>query len=118
MFDLSGTESNINGKVTINNEGEKSIIVFSLNLDGDEIGFELSYSVKYNENIVVEDINNSVDINNISEEDYATIMTNLTSNAGIQKIVSAFDSLYSYDDYNYNYDYDSDYDYNAYEYSY
>lgn len=68
--------------------------------NGENFGAEFKFKVSTKKNISVDrkDVTNSISIDNISDEDMASIYSKLMENEGIVKIIEEVSTLFGYDD--------------------
>ena len=102
---LNGSGMTINGNLKmLENTKNNTKLEFSIiePTTGTTIGFTFSSSVKYNQKLTNIDVSNSIDLNNLTEEEVNQITTKLMENKGIQNLIGAFGGLIdndqSYDD--------------------
>lgn len=88
-------EDGSNGEIKITKKDEKTTINFIVETIEGKVGFDLSYSLKYNEELKPLVINNSVNINEFTEEDSNSILTKLMENEGFIAIMTAIEKISS-----------------------
>lgn len=122
--------------ITVKKEDEnKGTIQVKINVDdGETYKLKIKYSVDYDAKIKERDTSNSVDLNNLTQEDYLEMYENIENNEILYSIIDLisqpsyptpdydedydYEDLYrdylddDYSDWDYNYDY-SDYDYDT-----
>lgn len=100
-IELSSSDASFVGKVKMNENDGKDIIYITLTDSTDTMTFGLTLSsyVEYNKNLSSVNVSNSVDFNDLTEEDYNEISTKLMESPGIQKLMEAIGNLsYGYEE--------------------
>lgn len=91
-FKFGDEEVEFSGSITMENDGKVNL-VFDMIVEGEKIGFELSYLTKYNETVTIPDVSNSIDYSLISDEDGMNILTKAMEKPGIKTIVEEIQDL-------------------------
>lgn len=100
-IEISSSEINLNGHIKMTKEEEKDIIELTLEHSQSDmkLGLIFSYSVDYNQKLNNVDVNNSVDVNSLTEDEYNEISTKLMEIPGVQKLFEALNGLsFGYED--------------------
>lgn len=109
--------------VNVTKEGNTLNLKISTNVERQNILLDIKYGYEYDKEFTLKDVSNSVNINELTEEQATEIMNKLSQNAGFQKIIEAISKIendygdieddfdYDYDDGSYD-DIEEDYDFN------
>lgn len=124
-YSLNAEETNVSGTIKLvidNNNTEVSISV----TDNETLSYEvtLTNNANYDTKVTIPTISESVDYNDLTDEDMQQIQTKLFANNGLMKIITDISSIntsttisksdFDYDDSyfdEYDYDYEDDYDF-------
>lgn len=100
--------------VNITKEGNTLNLKLSTNIENQNILLDIKYGYEYDKEVVLKDVSDSVNINELTEEQTIEIMNKLFQNAGVQKIIKAMEKIennYGNIEEDVNYDfYDNSYD--------
>ena len=109
--------------VNVTKEGNTLNLKISTNVERQNILLDIKYGYEYDKEVTLKDVSDSVNINELTEEQATEIMNKLSQNAGVQKIIEAISKIendygdieddfdYDYDDGSYD-DIEEDYDFN------
>ena len=114
VFELSAEEK-LKGKVKLTENADKTIIDFEMSDEtvDNKIGLTITSYVDYGSKLSSVNVTNSVDVNELTEEDQTEIVTKLMENQVVQKLMEQIgglsfgneDDIYNDDDYYYEDDY-------------
>ena len=82
------SKKTLDAELTVKKSENNTNIIYSMNIEKMTIGFDLNYSVKYNEPIKKFDVSNSIDYNTLTETDYKIMYENIMKKEGFKKIKS------------------------------
>ncbi len=95
--------------VNVTKEGNTLNLKVSTNVENQNILLDIKYGYEYDKEITLKDVSDSVNINELTEEQAAEIMNKLSQNAGVQKIIEAISKIENdYEDIEADVDYDFD----------
>lgn len=99
--------------INVTKEGNKLNLKLSTNVENQNILLDIKYGYEYDKEVTLKDVSNSVNINELTEEQATEIMSKLSQNAGVQKIIEAISKIENdygniEDDFDYDFDDDSD----------
>ena len=109
--------------VNVTKEGNTLNLKISTNVKRQNILLDIKYGYEYDKEFTLKDVSDSININELTEEQATEIMNKLSQNAGVQKIIEAISKIendygdieddfdYDYDDASYD-DIEEDYDFN------
>lgn len=125
-YSLNTEETNVSGTIKLvidNNNTEVSISV----TDNENLSYEVKLTnTNYDTKVTIPTISESVDYNDLTDEDMQQIQTKLFANNGLMKIITDISSINTsttinesdfdyddsyFDDYDYDYDYEDDYEF-------
>lgn len=96
--------------INVQKEGNSLNLKLSTNVDNQSILLDIKYGYEYDKEVTLKDTSDSVNVNELTEEQATQIMNKLSQNAGIQKIIQAISKIES--DYG---DIESDFDNSSYD---
>lgn len=96
--------------INVQKEGNSLNLKLSTNVDNQSILLDIKYGYEYDKEVTLKDTSDSVNVNELTEEQATQIMNKLSQNAGVQKIIQAISKIES--DYG---DIESDFDNSSYD---
>lgn len=97
--------------VNVTKEGNTLNLKLSTNVENQNILLDIKYGYEYDKEVTLKDVSDSVNINELTEEQATEIMNKLSQNVGVQKIIEAISKIendYGNIENDFDYDFDDD----------